>query len=91
MSSSSSTEAGCRLPDIDPFDKNAMQYFLTMVPMTCEKEGVLFTRYLDGSLEVVTNHDRGELTVNCCKLVNENRGISSNDSFVSNALKRCLS
>ena len=71
MPSSSSTEAeGCRLPDIDPFDKNAMQYFLTMVPMTCEKEGVLFTRYLDGSLEVVTNHDRGEFTVNCCELVN---------------------
>ena len=67
-------EQGCRLPDIDPFDKNAMQYFLTMVPMACEKEGVLFTRYLDGSLEVVTNHDRGELlTANCCEHVNDNR------------------
>lgn len=75
MPSSSSTEAeGCRLPEIDPFDKNAMQYFLTMVPMTCQKEGVLFTRYLDGSLKVVTNHDRGELTEDwaCCELVNDN-------------------
>ena len=75
LPSSSSTEVeGCRLPDIDPFDKNAIQYFLTMVPMTCEKEGVLFTRYLDGYLEVVTNHDRGELTENCAcsQLVNDN-------------------
>ena len=74
MPSSNSNEVeGCRLPDIDPFDKNAMQYFLTMVPMTCEKEGVLFTRYVDGSLEVVTNHDRGELTANCCEPCEDNR------------------
>ena len=73
MPSSNPDEVGCRFPDIDPFDKNAMQYFLTMVPMTCEKEGVLFTRYVDGSLEVVTNHDRGELTANCCEPCEDNR------------------
>lgn len=73
MPSSNPDEVGCRLPDIDPFDKNAMQYFLTMVPMTCEKEGVLFTRYVDGSLEVVTNHDRGELAANCREPCEDNR------------------
>ena len=28
---------GCRLRDIYCFDKDAMQYFLTMVSMACEK------------------------------------------------------
>ncbi|XP_078350105.1 uncharacterized protein LOC144634923 [Oculina patagonica] len=57
--SPNSTDVGCRLPDIDPFDKNAMLYFLKVAPMSCEREAVLFTRYRDGSLEVVLNHDRG--------------------------------
>ncbi|KAJ7376524.1 hypothetical protein OS493_034261 [Desmophyllum pertusum] len=60
--SSTTTVEGCRLPDIDPFDKNAMRYFLTSIPMTCDLKPNLFTRYRNGSLEVVTNHDRGNAT-----------------------------
>ena len=55
----SSREMGCLLPDIDPFDKSSMRYFRSMAAMACEREGTLFTRYQDGFLEVVINHDRG--------------------------------
>ncbi|XP_022805670.1 uncharacterized protein LOC111342815 [Stylophora pistillata] len=55
----STEEQSCRLPAIDPFDKNAMSYFIKMSPMTCELEATLFTRYQDGLLEVVNSHDRG--------------------------------
>lgn len=55
----STEEQSCRLPAIDPFDKNAMSYFIKMSPMTCELEATLFTRYQDGLLDVVNSHDRG--------------------------------
>ena len=55
----SAREVGCLLPDIDPFEKSSMMYFLTKAPMTCEREATLFTKFHDGSLEVIINHDRG--------------------------------
>ena len=39
-----------------------MKYFQNRaerVPLVCDREATLFTRYRDGLLEVVTNHDRG--------------------------------
>lgn len=59
QSFNSTEEQGCRIPDINPFEKNAMSYFITMAPMTCELKATLFTRYLDGYLKVVNSHDRG--------------------------------
>ena len=59
QSHKTSKEVGCLLPNIDPFEKTSMMYFVTMAPMTCEREATLFTKFQDGSLEVVTNHDRG--------------------------------
>ena len=55
----SSREVGCRLPDIDPFDKSSMLYFQAVAPMACEREASIFTKYRDGVLEVITYHDRG--------------------------------
>ena len=71
MQSSNLTEVeGCRLPDIDPFDKNAMTYFISMAPMTCDLEATLFTTYRDGFLDVVVNHDRGTVQVLSNFLIN---------------------
>lgn len=56
---SSSEEVGCLLPSINPFEKSSMEYFLTMPPLVCDREATLFTKYQDGLLEVITNHDRG--------------------------------